>query len=240
MSEFTPLRRAADTLADRAAVPHLDDLERRAVRRGRRRAARVGAAIVAVIAGTAIAFAGADREAGPAPADRPQLERSAAPDTERSGPLPPMSPERFEMEVRATLARASGWVVLDSDPWLLPGACEGDWAESGGFGGGSFSVATSERPASVWADKLHFPTARRAAAAVNGLPDYFAPCAETWQTAPVAQTGAVLAYSDEGVVFVQRQGSSVATLQIPTADGPPSADVQAEIVELLEAYARHE
>jgi hypothetical protein len=69
MSEFTPLREAVDTLANRSLPPDFGDLKRRAIRRHRRRVALVLAATTALLAGSALAVTGLDDDRRPPPAD---------------------------------------------------------------------------------------------------------------------------------------------------------------------------
>lgn len=80
MSEFTTLREAVESLAARSPMPDLEGLERRAVRRGRRRIAVgsvVAAVVAAVIAGSALSATGPDDPrtlpAGPARPAPPTL-----------------------------------------------------------------------------------------------------------------------------------------------------------------------
>ena len=72
MSEFTNLREAVDSLAHSAAPLDLAALERRAVRRGRRRVVLVAAAIAAVIAGSAATVTGLGDDRTAAPLEQPQ------------------------------------------------------------------------------------------------------------------------------------------------------------------------
>jgi hypothetical protein len=90
MSEFTPLREAVDTLADRALPPDFGELKRRATRRRRRRVAIVAAAATAaVIAGSALAVTGLDDDRRTAPVEQPKP-------TPKLGPAP------------------NGWVAVDA------------------------------------------------------------------------------------------------------------------------------
>ena len=54
-----------------------------------------------------------------------------------------------------------------------------------------------------------------------------------WQTQPIGQTGTVLATSAAGVIWVHQQGATVATLQVPTSDGPPPPSVQVAVADLI-------
>ena len=67
MSDLTPLREAVDTLASRTSRPDFTELERRATRRGRRRAVMAVAVTAAVVAGSVLAITapGGDRRAAP-------------------------------------------------------------------------------------------------------------------------------------------------------------------------------
>jgi hypothetical protein len=81
MSEFTPLREAVDTLAERTPQPDFGELKRRATRRGRRRVVLVAAAAAAVIAGSVAAVSGLDddRRTAPAPVEQPEPVVGAVP-----------------------------------------------------------------------------------------------------------------------------------------------------------------
>jgi hypothetical protein len=79
MSEFTPLREAVDTLANRALPPDFGELTRRATWRGRRRVVMVAAATAVVVAGSVLAITGLDRDRRPAPVEQPKLVLGAVP-----------------------------------------------------------------------------------------------------------------------------------------------------------------
>jgi hypothetical protein len=68
MSEFTPLREAVDTIANRAPSPDFDELKRRATRRGRRRIAMVAAAAAATVLGVSAITVSGQQGDGSAPA----------------------------------------------------------------------------------------------------------------------------------------------------------------------------
>ncbi len=71
MSEFTPLREAADTLAGRALPPDFGEIQRRATRRARRRGAAIAAATVAMVAATTAAVIAGSALSLTGPDDRP-------------------------------------------------------------------------------------------------------------------------------------------------------------------------
>ena len=71
MSEFSPLREAVDTLAGRTEPPDFGVLERRATRRGRRRALLVAVATAAAVAGTLLAVSSLDDDRRTEPIDKP-------------------------------------------------------------------------------------------------------------------------------------------------------------------------
>lgn len=75
MSDFTPLREAVDTLAERALPPAFDNLKRRATLRGRRRVALVLATTAAVVAGAALAvpLIGLDDDRRSVPVEQPKI-----------------------------------------------------------------------------------------------------------------------------------------------------------------------
>lgn len=104
MSEFTPLRDAVDTLADRALPPDFHELERRATRRGRRRIAMVAAAAVVTVLGVTAAINDqqGDRTAPVGPGPTP------TPSTDADWPLERI---RAEGKVEAEYVTASGITV---------------------------------------------------------------------------------------------------------------------------------
>ena len=79
MSEFTPLREAVDTLAERTPQPDFGELKRRATRRGRRRVVLVAAATAAVIAGSVAAVTGLEDDPRTAPVEQPKPVVGAVP-----------------------------------------------------------------------------------------------------------------------------------------------------------------
>jgi hypothetical protein len=118
------------------------------------------------------------------------------------------------------------------------GPCGGQWsAAAGGGSGGTITLSSSGDEASVWSDRLGFPSTTAAADAVDVLIANLASCtAESWRSRPIAQTGAVLAFSDTGVIWIHQKGASVSTLQVPTTDGPPPLAVQVEAAEAIYAW----
>jgi hypothetical protein len=119
MSEFTNLREAVDSLADRAAPLDLAALERRAARRGRRRVVLVAAAAAAVIAGSAVTVTGPDDDRTAPPVEQPAAPR----DSVLTRPL--IAPESM-LEVRELgfqVAPVDGVAVSDS--WGLDS--DGQW-----------------------------------------------------------------------------------------------------------------
>ena len=73
-----------------------------------------------------------------------------------------------------------------------------------------------------------------ASSAVAALEENLTACTSVaWQIQSIGQTQAVLALSASGVIWIHQTGDRVATLQVPTTDGPPPPDVQIEINDLI-------
>jgi len=204
--------------------------------RRRRTIAATAAAAVAVIAvGGSLAtgtLGGGDRIS---PAGPPEPASSKPPLVQESPKAPPGSDEFFRTEVGETLTQAPDWAVTDDDPTIIH-PCGGSWSASAtGGSGGNFDIGTpGEQSAAVWAEEVGFPSAARASDAAALLVENLTSCtALAWQPQPIADTGAVLASSAIGVIWIQQRGATVAMLQVPTIDGPPPLDVQVEVADLL-------
>ena len=144
MFEFTPLREAVDTLAERTPQPDFGELKRRATRRGRRRVVLVAAAAAAaVIAGSVAAVTGLDddRRTAPDPVEQPEPVVGAVPvwydakglhrgDVVEQTPVELIEPERPGPEPDTVIPQKgalalvrSGAVYLDpttGDVWFHP------------------------------------------------------------------------------------------------------------------------
>ena len=130
------------------------------------------------------------------------------------------------------MTQVPGWAVADSDPTILH-PCGGEWSASA-LGGSGGTI-----PPRVWADEVGFASAARASNATALLAANLVSCtAVTWRTQPIAQTGAVLASSSTGVIWIYQKGATVATLQVPTTDGPPPLAVQVEVADLIRLSTR--
>jgi hypothetical protein len=235
VSDFASLREVVDDLAGRSLPPDFGELRHRAVRRGRRRVALVvTTSLVALGAASGVLATGTLRGSEePAPVGEPTtpspttVEESIAPAPTTLGSLA----DRLDV----LLAQAPGWSVTNTLPadydYAFNGPCSGDWrtdSMSGGDGGigGAAGIGGAG-----------FASKARASAAVNRFVDQLESCAVTdWQTRPIAQTGAVLAVSPNGVAWIQQLGRDVRVLQVPTTDGPPPEEIQAQVAEWIVGY----
>lgn len=190
--------------------------------------AAVAAALVMAVGVVQASLSDGQRELQPAPAPSlPSPSESAAPS--------PDNGDVFAAEFRKIVARVPGWSIADTDPTLDIGPCAGDWlSQTTGSGGGNFDVSTNGRPGQVWHERKGFPSAASAADAVDRLVGNLASCTTAaWQTEPIARTGAVLVSSADGLMWVQKSGDGLSTLEVATTDGPPPLDVQVEIADLM-------
>lgn len=239
MSEFTPLREAADELAGRAPAPDFDELKRRATRRGRRRVVLVSVAgILAFIAvGGAVAAGTLGSSDQVAPIGEPTSPTPTA-TQESIKPTPPSLPA-LAADLETIVAQVPGWAIAynlpDDYDYAFNGPCSGgldDWGR-GSVTGGDGGVGRAG------IGGLGFPSRAQASDAAARLVDNLESCTITeWRTQPIAQTAAVLAYSADAVTWIQHTGRDVRVLQMATTDGPPPATVQVEVAEWMVAYSR--
>lgn len=208
----------------------------RQARRRRARAAVVAVGAVALIAVGGGLIAGTDEEGDRvSPIDEPTQPSSTG---SQSADLPPDG-DPFATELRRIVAQAPNWTLTDTASLSSDSSfavCAGDWG-AGGFGGGTMSIGTPEEPATA-VGGIHgvrgVPSVARASKAVTRLVDNLASCtAFSWRTQPIADTGAVLAYSADGVVWIHRRGADISTLEVGTTDGPPPPVVQTEVADLM-------
>jgi hypothetical protein len=211
------------------AVPAGDD-----VRRGERLLRRRRTITVATLAAAAAAVVLTVGLARSAPAgDGNDLQPAPAPSdpTETA----PNQDAVFEAELREIVERVPDWSIEDTQPMFNSGPCAGDWASaSTGGGGGNFDVSTNGETGQVWHQKTGFRSAAEASGAVVRFVENLSSCATVaWQTEPIGRTGAVLAFSADGVIWVHQDGRAVAVLEAATTDGPPPPDVQVQVADLL-------
>lgn len=208
-----------------------------AVRQAKRRHATTAAAaallMVAAIGGVAaLTGSGGERDS--------LINQPAAPSAKPTGPESfeerPLSAAAFRDQVGEALTAVPGWALNDSDPTML-NPCGGSWASTAqGGSGGNFDIPSAGAGRQVWSESLGFPTSEGAADAVVTLAENLTSCTTlTWRIQPIAQTGALLATSPLGAVWIRRNDAGVAILQVPTADGPPPLEVQVGIAELIAA-----
>jgi len=226
-----------------------------AIKQARRRRAKVAVAAAGAVAFIAVGgglaagtFGGSDRVS-------PIGEPTTAPESptvQESVEASPGSPGFFTQELGKTLTQVPDWAITDNDPASSsspvgtdlfrvtdPGPCWQEWESSEGMSwttGGPFSISTpgTNDEALVVIGGYTFRSAAEASDAVARHADWLASCtAAAWRTRPIAQTGAVLASSADRVVWMQRTGHHVMTLQVNTTDGPPPLGVQVEVADLM-------
>jgi hypothetical protein len=204
--------------------------------RRRRKIATASVAAVVALIGVAggLALGTLGDSARVSPVGEPTLPSPEAPTVQESTEALPGSDEYFRFEVQETVAQVPGWAVADSDPTVLQ-QCGGNWSASA-LGGSGGTI-----PPGLWADEIGFPSSAQASDAIALLVENLASCtAGAWRTQPIAQTGTVLASSATGVAWIHPKGATVATLQVPTTDGPPPLAVQIEIADLIRLSTRVE
>lgn len=208
-----------------------------AIKQAHRRRMKIGA--TAAAAAVAFIAVGGGLAAGTlggggtvSPIGEPTVSPPEPSTPQESTEASPGSDEYFRFEVHETLTQVPGWAVADSDPTILH-PCGGEWSASA-LGGSGGTI-----PPRVWADEVGFASAARASDATALLAANLVSCtAVTWRTQPIAQTGAVLASSSTGVIWIYQKGATVATLQVPTTDGPPPLAVQVEVADLIRLSTR--
>lgn len=179
------------------------------------------------------------------PDDLSELQPAPAPSSPSPAPSEPVKPLRVEGDPFATefnkiVAQVPGWSIADTQEIFHSGPCAGQWSSSEvGGSGGNFDVRTNGELGQVWGDMIRFPSAAQASAAVDRLVKGLVSCEDVaWQAQPIARTGAVMAFSADGLMWVQQSGQRVSTLSAVTNDGPPPMDVQVEIGDLLSSSLR--
>jgi hypothetical protein len=160
-------------------------------------------------------------------------------------PTDPVEPLRidgdpFATEFNKIVAQVPDWSIADIQEMFTNEPCAGDWSSAArGGSGGNFDVRTNGDPGQVWHDVIGFPSAAQASVAVDRLVKNLASCKEVdWETQPIAQTGAVLASSVHGLMWIQQNGKELSTLTAVTNDGPPPPAIQIKIADLMQSDLR--
>lgn len=216
------------------ATPAAEDTHRgeRLVRRRRTASVAAVAAAVVLAVGTAQAsLSNGQHDLQPAPAPSspaPSDRAEASPDDD----------EIFETELRKIVAQVPDWSIANIQPMFNNAPCAGHWSSaSTGSGGGNFDVWTSGQVGQVWHQVMGFPSAAEASDAVDRLVDNLASCTTVaWQTQPIAHTGAVLASSADGLMWIHQNGEELSILEAATTDGPPPLAVQIEVADLMSEF----
>lgn len=168
----------------------------------------------------------------------PPAPSSPAP-SDSVGPLR-VEGDPFATEFNKIVARVPDWSIADTQELFTNEPCAGRWSSTArGAGGGNFDVRTNGEPGQVTHIAMGFASAAQASAAVDRFVRNLASCQEVaWQTQPIAQTGAVLASSPDGLVWIQQNGKELSTLDVVTNDGPPPLAIQVEIADLMRSDLR--
>lgn len=170
-----------------------------------------GAAVSVIAAGSGLAATKLGDSGRLAPADGPTLASPQPPTVSESAEAVPGSDAFFRMRLEESLANVPGWAISDNDPTILH-PCGGEWAAgAGGGSAGNITFNGSTSPMSVWAENVGFSSAVKASDAAARLAANLQSCPDLpWQTQPIAQTGAVLASSMLGVVWIHQRGGGTA------------------------------
>lgn len=141
----------------------------------------------------------------------------------------------FATKFNKIVAQVPDWSIADIQEMLTFGPCAGNWSSTAlGAGGGNFDVRTNGEPGQVTHIAMGFASAAQASAAVDRFVMNLTSCKEVaWQIQPIAQTGAVLASSAHGLVWVQQDGKELSTLDAVTNDGPPPLAIQVKVADLM-------
>ena len=193
--------------------------------------AAVAAAVALTVGLVQVSWSGGSRDLQPAPAP-------SSPTT--SDPAEPLrvDGDPFATEFNTIVAQVPDWSVADIQETFTNEPCGVDWASgAGGYSGGNFDVRINGEPGQVWHGLMGFPSAARARAAVDRLVDDLGSCTTiVWQTQSIPQTDAVLASSDQGLIWIEQTGKDLSTLSAVTNDGPPPLTIQVEIADLMRSY----
>lgn len=215
-----------------------------AIKQAQRKRAKVAAAgavgILALGGGLAAGNLGGTDQVSPI--EDPTSPSSESPTVPESVEPSPGSPEFFKQELAKTLTQVPGWPITDNDRGIEAGPCWQEFESSEDItaagGGGGYYISAPGTNDEVWVvtGGYIFRSAAAAADVVARHADVVASCtAAAWRTRPIAQTGAFLASTADKVIWMQRDGRYVATLQVNTTDGPPPLGVQVEIADLMRA-----
>ncbi len=211
---------------------------RGAIKQARRRRWKVAIAAVAAVsviaAGSGFAAANLGGSGRLSPLEGPALASPQPPTISESAEAAPGSDAFFRARLQESLAHVPGWAISDNAPTILH-PCGGDWSVgAGGGSGGNITFDSSVDPMSVWSANIGFSSAAQASDAATRLVENLNSCTDLqWRTEPIKRSGAVLASSTLGVIWIHQRGAGVAMLEVPTADGPPPLDVQVEVADLV-------
>jgi hypothetical protein len=144
----------------------------------------------------------------------------------------------FEAELRRAVTRVADWSIDDIQRIFTVESCAGDGSSAAtGLGGGGFDVRTNGEPGQVWAESMGFATPAAASQAVDRLLENLTSCETVaWRAESIAQTGAVLASSADGLIWVLQEGEALSILEVSTPDGPPPLAVQVEVADIMSEY----
>lgn len=216
-------------------------------RRRRKVVAVVGgvAAVAVIAAGSALAagiLGGSERRSSLA------APPTAAPEPPAGQEVAAAAIERYQA-LHKTLTTVPGWAITDealSGPLTVPdrsltvlNRCGGAWTDGrGGVGSGNYlGLFIPPGGLPVQWDERNFGIPAGAPEAMDRLIGNLASCtAESWRTQPIGQTGAVLAFTEAGVVWILHKNAHVSMLHVPTTDGPPPLAVQVEVADQMYSW----
>jgi hypothetical protein len=219
-----------------------------AITQARRRRAGVAIAAVGAVAfiavggGLAAGTLGSNEQ--PSPIAPPSVPSSESPSVQDGAEESPASLEAFGTELDEIFVQVTGWAISDPFPddydYAFNGPCSRNWGKgaTSGYDGGAPApgpVGTPVLP--IGMGGYGFSSEAEASDAAGTFVESLESCAATaWRTQPIAQTGAVLAFSATGAAWIQQVGTHVDVLQVPTTEGPPPRGVQVDVAEWMVAY----
>lgn len=224
------------------ATPAGEDARRGERLLRRRRTVSVAAGAVAAVLAVGIAQASL-------PADRGDLQPAGVPSHPAPSEAVEASPDdggspdadvivkwvrRTHGLVPHIVMEVPGWSLVDGEQSLHV-ECAYNWAVPGEVSGNSgvINVTVNGERGQLSAATSVFSSTSEASQGVNRLVEDLTSCVVAWQVQPIAETGAVLASSAEGLIWIQQNGKEVSTLQARTVDGPPPLNVQVKIAEFM-------
>ena len=197
-------------------------------------------AVAIIVVGGGVAAGSLGGSDQPSPIGEPTTPSLESPTVSESAESSPAVVQDLDTQLDEILGQVPGWAI-GSPPrfpeydYAFNGPCSGDSSLLKDSNGAADGGASRGLP--VGLGKAHFPSEAQASEAAARFVENLETCTVTaWRTQPIAQTGAVLAYSADAVTWIQQKGHYVDVLQVPTTDGPPPVSVQVEVAEWMVAF----